>query len=150
MYACGSGVVMKTRTSAAVMSAVFITAMLFITFLSKEMRYFTAPKVITEIVQTAAGGFLITDSAILPNGQSVYVIEARENFWGKEYYIKLRSIRVSSEEYQLNINKEINHVTNKFIYQFMAVIQDGLYYGDVIVTGWDREIADGDRIEIFK
>jgi len=149
---------MRMRIPAAVISAVFIATMLFITFLSKEVRYFTAPKVITEVVKMAAEGFLIQDSAILPDGQSVYVIEARENLWGKEYYIRLRSVRAGRKEHQLNaiqeinqdINQGINRYANQFSYQFMTVIEDGLYYGDVVVTGWDRDIMDGDRVEIFK
>ncbi len=151
---------MKTKMEkpAAVISAVFIATMLFITFLSKEVRYFTVPKVITEVVRIAADGFLIPDSAILPDGQSVYVIETRENLWGKEYYIKLRSVRAGMEEHQLNaiqdinqdINQGINRYTSQFSHQFMTVIEDGLYYGDVVVAGWDRDIMDGDRVEIFK
>ncbi len=148
----------KMEKPAAVISAVFIATMLFITFLSKEVRYFTVPKVITEVVRIAADGFLIPDSAILPDGQSVYVIEARENLWGKEYYIRLRSVRAGREEHQLNaiqdtnqdINQGINRYTSQFSHQFMTVIEDGLYYGDVVVAGWDRDIMDGDRIEIFK
>lgn len=149
---------MRMRIPAGVISAVFIATMLFITFLSKEVRYFTVPKVITEVVRIAAGGFLIPDSAILPDGQSVYVIETRENLWGKEYYIRLRSVRTGREEHQLNaiqdinqdINQGINRYANQFSYQFMTVIEDGLHYGDVVVAGWDRDIMDGDRVEIFK
>ncbi|MDD5603171.1 MAG: hypothetical protein PHG48_03670 [Eubacteriales bacterium] len=101
--------------------------------MSNKIRYFTAPKVITETVLAGKGGFIIPASAILHEGSSVYVVETRENFWGKEHHVRIRDVQTGDQAQK-----------------YFFIIAGGLVHGDVVVTGYDRKISNGDRVEIIR
>ncbi len=70
---------------------------------------------------------LIPNSAFF-SPQSIYVLKERDGFWGKEYYV---------ESYEVLVG-EYNNMKSAII--------SGLRRGDMVVTGWDRELTDGQRV----
>lgn len=70
---------------------------------------------------------------IVPNSAFIspdmlYVLQTRQGFWGKEYYVELREVTVG----EYNSRK--------------SQITEGLMRGDTVITGWDRELTSGQRV----
>lgn len=72
---------------------------------------------------------IIPNSAIIERDK-VYVLEERKGFWGDEYYASRQKVRIG----QYN--------------EHYSEIIGGLFRRDRVITGWDRELADGGRVMI--
>lgn len=70
---------------------------------------------------------LIPNSAFF-SPKNVYVLKERDGFWGKEYYVESYDVMVG----------EYNNMK--------SAITSGLKRGDMVVTGWDRELTSGQRV----
>ena len=71
--------------------------------------------------------FIIPNSAFYSPGK-VFVFEETDGFWGKEYYVKSREVEIG----------KYNSVESQIL--------DGIDRRSLVVTGWDRELKDGQRV----
>ena len=70
---------------------------------------------------------LIPSSALIGN-DCVYVIERRSGFFEEELYLCLQPVSIDAFQ------------------DGMAVLNYGVLTQDYVVVGWDRPIADGQRV----
>lgn len=70
---------------------------------------------------------IVPNSAFYTSGK-VFVLEETDGFWGREYYVKSREVEVG----------KYNSVESQIL--------EGIDRRSLVVTGWDRELEDGQRV----
>lgn len=108
----------------------FIVILLFVTFFSRSVLYFVTPKVLVSNTiswtMTDDGGNTVPLTALLGD-DSVYVIRRTDGFSGEILRIEKILVTVLWRD-----EKDA------------CVI--GLTPSDIVVTDWDRELRDGQRV----
>ena len=118
---------MDNRKSLVKVTLVFAAVVLLITFFSSSVLYFVSPKVLaSRAIMDMDGGAILPLTALLCD-DSVFILRTKSGFFGDILILEQRYVTVlwSNE-------------TN------VSVI--GLNHDDLVVTGWDRELRDGQRV----
>ena len=118
---------MTKRKGLTRVTVIFVVILLLITFLSRSVLYFVTPKVlVSRGLHDIDGGILLPLTALL-NDDSVYVLRTKNGFMGE--VLILENVKISlmwRDETRVSVS--------------------GLAYTDMVVTDWDRELRDGQRV----
>jgi len=68
---------------------------------------------------------IIPNAAFAAQDNEVFILRTRKGFWGKEYYVQRQRVQIGEEN------------------EYYTSVESGLSNGDIVVTGWDRDLTDG-------